>query len=1554
MGNRFEGILQKKLQEMLRKHSKNIGIDDTIVPNEPVKLKKQEPSTALKRIIDLSNKELNDAQLVSNVSKLQQRLQTIHHYTSGQLLQTEHHIVPLNNLSNEDLQLLFLQFSTARMSHDEMLHYLKSIVPTVRNTEKKFISSEHTCSHVGIVSWLFGRTTCFRCSKKLCWQCKPQPVLSARLGTVDPQPLCSSCISYIRQLDADDWMLACLHFLEIGTIEATKVAFGCLSMVLFNNEKSLKPVIKVARNLFNKQSLFEFAMPLLATVLHQPNDRSELLQALSLASSVLKSLAELPDSHRDAKLELFEAAKEAILLATNNSDGSVEVPNMHLSTDIDSAICELEQKEADHYYNQIMDFWEKRDCESILKLLSNERSDVIIQALQRFISPYEAHFDQMRPDDRSALLFFRGLLKIYQNNFSSAIKDIEKAAWNSCRGDWLSKAVMAAVGDIIEKHSLFSVKKLVDVCLSQNILTICNTLLTEDDDRGLSLIFPSDDELVPSSLSINWPGFYVEGLNVKGHKKFENAVASQVKTGKWNQWEAALAYIDYVPACNNAAEMTICLISSSLWILKYLQCNSSLSNSVKFATLKTLASIVMLVRDLARHLSLGMQMYAFRLCLGALLHSLQITKSVATEEISTIVVELIRSILYNCRFCPFWQVPSVGLSEAELLRIKVDRFHGEFVVRLQNLNSSQRPINEAELRYQLYENDLLHVYPLNDSANAHDRAMEELLKEKGWSWNNVSDLMTSRLSPRDSEGWLIRKPTLGVSMEYASFKGFVFNIDPNNPSVEILVEPANVKQGKIGLFSQEDVETVLQLDSDYGLFFSLDPPSVDQQFHPFQEWRYEPKRLQNTPFLHTMFETDYLMKSFSVGSEVSAKPPFKQRPCKDGLTKGLPFHVAEAIKPVSDRGSRARGAHRFWIQADELIYSETKSGSRIEYRLGELQMKVRSHPLIPGLDGNLKDTDHGNDPNSPEAKFASDLTFAYDEISKHFPMFARLRELAKLQFLRLALSSVLDSLCKQNVPDDVALKILKSIEQDSKSRISEMLKDIKGKVGVWPKAENEYTVSSKTQEVFNKMYIPGHMQSEVRENVRDALRENDRKTVSEVVNILMKVCKYKILRSTLETHVRNWLRESSSKCFYEIELRNLIHTKVSPTLADVKREISEHHRLTYNSFNKAVNSITPKLNKFIPGACNWVPAAHIKEDTENGYSLCYGGVLICPKLTEGYVPPIGRNVRPVKIQENWKYKVSYSQNRSYHATPIVFANMATPRGSSQESSSSGQGGSRGSSGTRSGSSSGSQSGGSSGGDGYYPAASSANRSGSTSDDSDGEDNRDEEPQTLISYQDGIVNLQKRCKRGMCLFPQASKSPSSSQDLPVRQVLLLTRVFNIQKSLGYDVQTKLSREHISAVTSNHPLFYEYFKQPPKFIQSVPVDAYGKEINGNTRGVIYCITCKQTGMKYVGKTTRKFSTRIAEHLRKIQKGPEKCKKPTKLVTHFNSNERSVNDIEVTVLSTFPISTSDQEVSNLETYWIRTLDTKDNGLNMKYSSAEMGKLSPEELKAWKMGNK
>ena len=59
----------------------------------------------------------------------------------------------------------------------------------------------------------------------------------------------------------------------------------------------------------------------------------------------------------------------------------------------------------------------------------------------------------------------------------------------------------------------------------------------------------------------------------------------------------------------------------------------------------------------------------------------------------------------------------------------------------------------------------------------------------------------------------------------------------------------------------------------------------------------------------------------------------------------------------------------------------------------DLELKIQSHPLIPGPDGKLQDTEHENDRNSPEAQFAFELTTNYNEVSMHFPMFGHLHEL---------------------------------------------------------------------------------------------------------------------------------------------------------------------------------------------------------------------------------------------------------------------------------------------------------------------------------------------------------------------------------------------------------------------------------------------------------------------------------------------------------------------------------------------------------------------------------
>lgn len=313
------------------------------------------------------------------------------------------------------------------------------------------------------------------------------------------------------------------------------------------------------------------------------------------------------------------------------------------------------------------------------------------------------------------------------------------------------------------------------------------------------------------------------------------------------------------------------------------------------------------------------------------------------------------------------------------------------------------PFKDHELKYQLYENNLCHLCPLDNPDEAHLQAMNSMLSEHGWSMEDVSFLMTSPLSPRTSEGWLIQQCKLGVPMEFASIEGFILDLE--NPSLELLV--VKTDKNNVGLVSQNDISECLQLPVS-PLVFSLDPPDESKRFHPFQAFRYEPKELQGSTLLHTMFETDYLLKSFSVGTEVSSVPPFKQRPCKEGLVAKLPQHLQNAVRPMSERGQSLSHMQRFWIQANELEYSESIENDKLIVQLKKPKMAIYTHAQMIDTDGKLKDTSEDVNPNSPEFKFAADMTTHYDELGTYFPMFARLQEIVKVWFLGMVIQNTLE------------------------------------------------------------------------------------------------------------------------------------------------------------------------------------------------------------------------------------------------------------------------------------------------------------------------------------------------------------------------------------------------------------------------------------------------------------------------------------------------------------------------------------------------------------------
>ena len=1548
--------------------------------------------TPLLNVLQVSNALLEeDPNIIAHASEIQKKLLEIQSnglYTS-QPSEENTQVLCLDTLSKKEIELLYSILGNEECSSTSgMRRHLEVLIPkttipkmtTATDTQRKKCAN---CDRQLFLEMIFRKkrymsNACYYCHKPFCPNCQPEPHCYSRLGLTNKHSFCKECSKMLADLDTDDWMRVCLQHLEQGTISSTKTALGCLTMALLSSEDKFKPILEVAQGLLHN-GLPELALPLLASIIKERMVFKTLVHKHILTATVLVSLAERHDAEWEDRLELLQAAKEVCQIAEMHVAKSMEVPKLAAVTSSTNKALESLLKEKplnNEIYQKISALWSIREYEKLLsfvipKIFSNEKAikSKTIEAIKHFmiIISFNTFVDKMQPDDQGALFLLNGIIKFGEENYLDALVEVEKSAWAGNRD--LYKALVDVIIHFMTKFPFLSTKEFFDISASSNLFKVCSLATSDNRSRCLNLIFPNVHKM-QFPVSAKWPHSVLIGLNIRGHRKFENAVNSQVRDGNWSEWDAALAYIDYIAACNHPTQFPLCFIYASIWIYKHIQANPSLPDNVKYALAKTVVNWLYKANGMAiLMLAPSMKLYVSRFSFSILIHILQLTKSVAGEGAIELAALLLRTILHTCRFCPLWDMPLVSLSETALLSIKANRYHSNFLLSLQQVRPDQRPITEAELRYQLYENDICRLHPLQDPETARSRAMEELLSEKQWSWNNVNRLMTSPLSPRNSEGWLVRGHTLGKKMEYSQLKGFRFNVDPNNPSVELLVVPANEREGRIGLFSQNDVNTVLQMNSEgfHPAIFSLDSPSEMELYHPFQQFLYKPDSLQSTNFLHTMFETDYLMKSFSVGSEVSAKPPFKQRPCKQGLLKGLPFRLAEALKPVHERpGGHQGNVHRFWIQADKITYSPEFDGTKITLRLGEVKMTIRSHPLFPGSDGKTEDTGHGNDPDSAETQFAADMTSAYDEISLHFPMFARLRELAKLQFLGLFLKDIIQASKEKSenitVPHEIVTKIQEDAQKSHTEQVVKILTDMEQNIGVWPSAGDYNAVSAACNKVQASMhqYVP---RSALEPEVKRLLAQIDEDLVNELVRVFSQLTKHNAPRSTLNSHVRAWLREKNSRYNSRQARSNLASLIVSkiplPTQQDITRVIKEKLRKEYITFNNHVNSLKPTPNKIDPNACDWVPAALYQEETDNYYSLCYGGVLLCPELKTGYVYPLPRSTQAVRLGRPRSFNNAHpSGSYAYHA-PHVLAKSAIPTFQPKANTdgtagakNSGTGGERGGTG---GGSSGTAGSGASG----HPGATAGGRGGGSEppdDSSSEEDEQEDNDEDGSGYQRvTATTIQMVGKRRLHQLARIISDGNPTQfkladiTLSSTQVLIHNRLIDSIKNTSAG-RERLTEAHINILVEKPIKFEQYFANQVDTIKSfknnkgpfvIPKGINPQVITKETRNVIYCIRCKSTGKMYVGKTKRSIHTRMMEHQYQIRKQYKLKSKHTKLVSHFNRDGGSslAHDFEVIILEKIPDGTSSEDVRKKETYWMTELDTIDDekGLNCRLGATK-----------------
>ena len=1190
--------------------------------------------------------------------------------------------------------------------HEQIKHFIPSTI-IQSPTESK--PTRNNCASCGSKpKWIKKKfSDCYWCKRQFCSSCPLESCHFPRIGGTF-HSLCGECSENLTREDASDWAESSTKLLARMDDKFVMGAFGCASIAMALGANAHDLLRSMAKELHARKK-HELAYSIISLNMSEYNDSATTKQQVKahlLASSILLAMAKAADKSIDERLALALASKEAYLSAASMLIESDTELVDNTVTEVNSLVLDLmDKKEKENELTvfkhtiELESLWSQRNTQGILSYLkensmnAHQNEDFLLKAFQSFYQNKEPHLPKMRPEDRHTLSFLRGVVQIKENKNETAFADIESTAWNHTSSDISEDSILGACLHIIvdEETKLYSFKSLKDVLLSGSkyFLFSSSQKQPKGSDRSMGLFFPSDSELTPP-FEDNWPSLSVVGHNSRCHKKYEEAVLQLYKEKKWNRAQVAWAYIDdYYPLLDHPAEGVVCYLHAAMWIASIFE--NSKNDAKTFFALKC---VTMKLLKIAYGISLqvlnpGMELYTIRLIVGIMRKMAQIPDSqfVLTNEDFEFLKILIERLEKVCRLFPFWNPPKVSVSEAVMFNIITRRLHSNYVLVLQDVNQDQSPLNPIDLKYQLYENDLRGLLPLSDPVTGRARAMEELMRSQGYSWKDVTHMMSSSLTPRDPEGWVIQSKQLGIRQKYSKVTGFVIDIDPDHPSVKLLVVEEDRRRNTIGLFSQDDINTMLQLESsDFPLFFSLDPPEHDlgKHYHPFQQWRYGTEKVKDSEVLNTMFITDYLMKSFTVGSDVSSIPPFQQRSCKEGLTKSLPPDLQRAIRSIQERGGYySQSSHRFWIEAKEMKYDMQQTGSVITCQFGEMEMEVKNHSLTRNENGELEDTKKDEDPNSPESQFAKDMTEHYEELSHYFPQFARLQQLSKLQVFAMMLDMLLQNIKEENteVTKELVTKIQNETRKEHRTNTIKVLTGLKSEIGEWPKADNHHYVQSKVEEIKADMErrmweeeqrlrrIHGYgvtiddssARNELRKvnsEVLKAIKQNDEEILNQITSALKSAAKIH-QESTLKQYVRRWLASSSpSNSFHfssstpQEELTEYICRSLPvPTKDEISRQIQEYHLQRYRALQGICSGFKSSYQP-VHTACKWVPAAICHES----FRITYGGVAFTPKVV-----PIGqyerlhqpRNVTLIQVR---------STNSNRPKPPTVRTSYTTPTG----------------------------------------------------------------------------------------------------------------------------------------------------------------------------------------------------------------------------------------------------------------------------------------------------
>jgi curved DNA-binding protein CbpA len=377
-----------------------------------------------------------------------------------------------------------------------------------------------------------------------------------------------------------------------------------------------------------------------------------------------------------------------------------------------------------------------------------------------------------------------------------------------------------------------------------------------------------------------------------------------------------------------------------------------------------------------------------------------------TGSVEKTIQGAIKKALYILDIFPFYTSPKSTM-DLELIETYQLGMMRSLLSSLLDQKSEPSQREYSKVVYHAYEDTLTkwcdeknESQQLEKQAKLKLQAIELLLEQEGVLQSRMQKLIDQPYihMQRDRDGWLVSNNELDFPDKakvaiYKSFDGY--EIDYETGTVTLLLKPWQGEDSRsLRLFSDFDILQMINLGIGGG-FLSLDHVDADKRYHPLQAVRFSPDYLEGTEYLKTLFMTDYLLKMFTTGVEISAHPPYRTRAI-DSLLQALPDHLRKILMLCRDNHHGKSRAHRFWITAEAIERQEHEVGHTKKFHFGDIKMTVKKHLLDFNENGTLKDAQVDEHDQTPEGQFALQFTKYYNEIGQYFPEFARLKELVKI------------------------------------------------------------------------------------------------------------------------------------------------------------------------------------------------------------------------------------------------------------------------------------------------------------------------------------------------------------------------------------------------------------------------------------------------------------------------------------------------------------------------------------------------------------------------------